>query len=171
MAVCYIDCEETVSHLIREFPDFREEEIIEVEYPITASTVRIDMLVAGPSVNNPIGLAATICDWNIPPVALFILPEQDYESKRDQLSYHPRVGRSVFFCEDNEAGILKGLEQIHAYYRKRESVPLDHRVSGHYNTNNISPRWLFQAMMEHMDEYIYFKDKDSRFLAVKSLPG
>lgn len=166
MAIGYIGCDDALTHQILHAPDFAAQEILEVRFPITASKLQIDYLIVGPTVRKLTHLAATISDWNIPPVALFVLPGKDYEAERERLLHHPRVGRAIFICEENEAQIAKGLADIHAFYEKRESLKLDHSVSGNYSTNNISPRWLFQTLMEDLDEYIYFKDADSRFLAV-----
>ncbi|MGJ8641687.1 MAG: SpoIIE family protein phosphatase [Opitutaceae bacterium] len=144
----------------------KKQKVVEVQFPITASKLKIDYLIVGPSVGKLTYLAATISDWKIPPVALFILTEDHYQTEHEKLLHHPRVGRSIFLCKDTEHHIAAGLAEVYSFYEKRESLPLDHSVSGTYNTNNISPRWLFQTMMEHLDEYIYFKDADSRFLAV-----
>jgi sigma-B regulation protein RsbU (phosphoserine phosphatase) len=76
------------------------------------------------------------------------------------------MGRSIFFCKDTTESISKGLGQTHAFYTTRESLHFENTFSGNFSTNNISPRWLFQTMMEQLDEYIYFKDSDSKFLAV-----
>lgn len=166
MAVCYIGCDGALAHRIQSDPTFKTQEVIEVHFPITASEYRIDFLIVGPSITKLTHLAATISDWAIPPVALFILPEDRYAVESEQLLHHPRVGRSIFLSEDTEVDISSGFAKIQAFYQKRESLALDHSVSGNYNINNISPRWLFQTLMEHLDEYIYFKDADSRFLAV-----
>ncbi len=166
MAICCLGCDESLSHLIQKFPLFQNAEITEIDFPIMASNLEVDLLITGSGTDNLTQLAATISDWNIPPVALFVLPEKDFTAQREMLCHHPRVGRSIFFCKNTEASILDGLEQIHTFYEKRKSLPLDHSLSGNYNINDISPRWLFQTMMEHLDEYIYFKDADSRFLAV-----
>lgn len=166
MAICYLGCNGALAHSIHNFPTFLTQEIIEVHFPITASELKIDLLIIGPTVGKLAHLAATISDWNIPPVALFILPEENYDEEREKLLHHPRVGRSIFLCKNTESQISEGFAAIHAFYEKRASLPLDHSVSGNYSINNISPRWLFQTLMEHLDEYIYFKDADSRFLAV-----
>ncbi len=166
MAICYLGCDEDLSQRIHSFPKFQNAEIIETQFPITASSVDIELLITGPAIRNHLRLAATISDWNIPPVALLIFESSDYEERSEILRHHPRVGRSIFFCKNTAADIEAGLEAIYQFHKKRESLPLDHQVSGNYNTNNISPRWLFQTLMEHLDEYIYFKDADSRFLAV-----
>lgn len=166
MAVCYIGCDDALAHRIQNSPQFETQEVVEVRFPITASELQIDYLIVGPSIRKLTHLAATICDWKIPPVALFILPEDGYETEREKLLHHPRVGRSIFLCSHTEDQILAGFAEIHAFFEKRESLELDHSVSGNYSINNISPRWLFHTLMEHLDEYIYFKDTDSRFLAV-----
>lgn len=166
MAVCYLGCDDALAHRIQNFPTFQTQEVVEVRFPITASKLEIDYLVIGPNVGKLDHLAATISDWNIPPVALFILPEDSYEAERETLLHHPRCGRSIFLCKNTEEQISEGLAEIHAFYEKRASLKIDHSVSGNYNINNISPRWLFLTLMEHLDEYIYFKDADSRFLAV-----
>lgn len=141
-------------------------DVREVSFPITASDINIEILIAGPSIRNLKRLAATICDWNVPPVTLFILEEDRYTEKVEELSHHPRVGRAVFFCKDNAESLQEGLQQVLNYHLKRQSLNIDNSISGNFCANNISPRWLFQTMMEHLDEYIYFKDADSRFLAI-----
>ncbi len=166
MAICYIGCDEALIHQLRNFPAFEETELIEVQFPITASDIQIDLLITGTEVRHLTRLAATISDWTLPPVALFVLSEDRYAERSEYLSHHPRVGRTIFFCKDTPEAIQVGLEQTHAFYTKRTSLNIDNSISGNFNTNNISPRWLFQTLMEHLDEYIYFKDADSRFLAV-----
>ncbi len=137
-----------------------------VSQPLTGSTYQIDMLVVQQTVDKLTLLAATVSDWFLPPVMLFILPADRYAQEAELLSHHPRIGRSVFFCQDAPADIQQGLETVYQFYRKRSALPIDQSVSGNFTANNISPRWLFQTLMEHLDEYIYFKDADSRFLAV-----
>lgn len=167
MSVCYIDCEPALAQQIHNFPLFSEYEVVEAHFPITACKLKIDLLITGPKVGRLAKLAATVSDWNIPPACLFILSDTaDYETTREQLLHHPRVGRSIFICKDTAEQIEAGLAAILAFYEKRESLEIDHSISGNYSTNNISPRWLFHSLMEHLDEYIYFKDADSRFLAV-----
>lgn len=166
MAIGYLECSDETTHLLRSFPAFKGKSLIELQLPMTGSDIRIDLLITGMAAEDLPRLAATISDWNIPPVALFILPAADYTQQSEMLSHHPRVGRSIFFCKDTTSGILDGLNQIESFRKKREELPIDHSISGNFNINNISPRWLFQTLMEHLDEYIYFKDLDSRFLAV-----
>ena len=166
MAICYLGCDEPLAHLVKTFPSFQGTEILEICFPVTATDLQINLLVTGPETSHLTRVAANISDWNIPPVALFILPEENFNTQKEMLCCHPRVGRSIFFCKNNRTAILDGLEQIHKFHEKRKSLSLDHSISGNYNTNNVSPRWLFQTMMEHLDEYIYFKDADSHFLAV-----
>ncbi len=166
MAVCYISCDASSATAIRESPHFAGMDVREVSFPITASDLNIEILIAGPSIRNLKRLAATVCDWNVPPVTLFILEQERYADKVDELNHHPRVGRAVFFCKDTPESLQSGLAEAAQYHSKRKALNLDNSVSGDYYSNNVSPRWLFQTMMEHLDEYIYFKDADSRFLAV-----
>ena len=166
MSVCYLSCDESLSLRIRNYPGFSEAEIIEVKLPITASEIDIDLLITGPDVKNLERLTATISDWNLPPATLCIIDESEFEQQVEFLSHHPRVGRSIFFCKNTPEAIQVGLDQTYTFYKKRASLNIDNSISGNFSTNNISPRWLFQTMMEHLDEYIYFKDSDSRFLAV-----
>jgi sigma-B regulation protein RsbU (phosphoserine phosphatase) len=166
MSVCYLGCDESLSLRIQNYPGFSEAEIIAVELPITASEVDIDLLVAGPAATNLERLTATVSDWNLPPATLCIIDESEFEQQVELLSHHPRVGRSIFFCKNTPEAIQTGLDQTYAFYQKRASLNIDNSISGNYTTNNISPRWLFQTIMEHLDEYIYFKDGHSKFLAV-----
>ncbi|MDP4644908.1 MAG: SpoIIE family protein phosphatase [Opitutales bacterium] len=166
MAICYIGCDASLIELIKSVPDFNEQEILEVQFPITASELEIDVLIAGPRSANLPRLAATISDWNLPPAALFILPVEGYDDAVEVLRHHPRMGRSIDFCPNEKDAVLAGIQRAHTFFTKRASLKIDNSLSGNYNTNNISPRWLFQTMMEHMDEYIYFKDSESKFLAV-----
>ena len=166
MAICYIGCDDALIHELQHFPAFQNAELVEVQFPISGAELQIDMLVTGTEVRNLTRLAATISDWNLPPVALFVLSEDRYEERSEYLSHHPRVGRTIFFCKDSPEAIQQGLQQIDTFYKKRVSLTIDNSISGTFSTNNISPRWLFQTMMENLDEYIYFKDSESRFLAV-----
>lgn len=166
MPICYIGCDAPTVQQIISKPEFSGKKVLEVEFPITATSLQIDLLIVGPTVKHLTRLAATISDWNLPPAALFILPEEAFEREVEYLSHHPRVGRSIFFCNNTAEAVQLGLQEIDAFHRKRDSLELDNALSGNFNINNISPRWLFQTMMEHLDEYIYFKDENSRFLAV-----
>lgn len=166
MAICYIGCDAALVELIESVPEFKENEIIEVKFPITASELEIDVFIVGPKSANLPRLAATISDWNLPPAALFVLPVEGYDNAVEVLRHHPRMGRSIDFCPNEKEAILAGIHRAHAFFTKRASLNIDNSLSGNFNTNNISPRWLFQTMMEHMDEYIYFKDSESKFLAV-----
>ena len=166
MSICYLDCDASLSRQIQSYPGFSEAEIIEVELPITASEFDIDLLIAGPDVKNLERLTATVSDWNLPPATLCIIDESEFDQQVDLLSHHPRVGRSIFFSKNTPEAIQVGLDQTYGFHQKRASLNIDNSISGNYTTNNISPRWLFQTMMEHLDEYIYFKDGHSKFLAV-----
>jgi hypothetical protein len=150
MSVCYLDCDASLSRLIQNYPGFCDAEIIEVQLPISASEITIDLLIAGPDTNHLERLVATVSDWNLPPATLLIIPKDEFAQQVELLSYHPRVGRSIFFCEDTPEAVQVGLEQAHAFYTKRASLNIDNTISGNFTTNNISPRWLFQTMMEHL---------------------
>jgi hypothetical protein len=75
MAICYLGCEESLAQMVRSFPTFTEAEVIELQFPITASDVKIDILIVGPNSADLARLAATISDWNLPPATLFVLAE------------------------------------------------------------------------------------------------
>ncbi|HAV13861.1 MAG TPA: hypothetical protein DCX06_10290 [Opitutae bacterium] len=167
MAICHLACDESQQRLIQDCALFHESDIREIELPITGQTVEIDLLIAGSGITNFIDLAATISDWNIPPATLFIIKDEVYADLSNRLHYHPRIGRSIFHCRaSSTTAILEGLKACHQFYTERSKIAFVNSASGHYTTNNISPRWLFQTLMEHLDEYIYFKDTDSKFLAV-----
>ncbi len=166
MAIYFLGCDEHLVLQIKKFPQFSGSTIEEIEFPITTTTLKIDLLIIGPKVINLIRLAATVSDWNIPPATLFILESHQYDNEAECLNHHPRVGRSIFFCSNTTESVSEGLKSTFNFFQKRNTLELDNTVSGDFNINNISPRWLFQTMMEHLDEYIYFKDQDSRFLAV-----
>jgi PAS domain S-box-containing protein len=166
MAIYYLGCDAYLTHQIQNSPDFYRHEVAEIELSIGATNLQIDRLIIGPTIQNLTQFTATISDWNLPPVALLILPEKNFDGVVDSLNHHPRVGRSIFICKDIAESVSHGLEAILAFHLKRDSLQLDHSVSGSYTINNISPHWLFQTMMEHMDEYIYFKDRDSKFISV-----
>ncbi|MFT4902163.1 MAG: sigma-B regulation protein RsbU (phosphoserine phosphatase) [Lentimonas sp.] len=166
MAIYYLGCDASLTHQITSYTDFSGHSITETSFPITGTQQQIDLLIVGPTIKHRLRLAATLSDWNVPPTTLFIVPDQVYTEGLDHMMHHPRVGRSIFYCRADATSVQAGLAQMYAFHLKRESLQLDHSVSGNFTTNNISPRWLFQTMMEHLDEYIYFKDSDSRLLAV-----
>jgi phosphoserine phosphatase RsbU/P len=166
MAIYHLGCDACLTHQIHNFPDFFGHDMAEIELPISATNLQIDLLIVGPTIQNLTRLAATISDWNVPPATLLILPENSFDDAVESLSHHPRVGRSIFFCKDIAESVTRGLEATLAFHLKRDSLQLDNSESGNYTINNISPRWLFQTMMQHLDEYIYFKDSDSKFLSV-----
>ena len=166
MAVCYIRCESWLAETIRSFHGFAQSDIHEVEFPITALNLKIDVLIAGPTTKHLDRLAATVSDWKLPPVTLLVIRKEIYAEQAELLNHHPRTGRSIFCCDDTPEGVMIGLAEVDAFFKKRAALQIDNSISGNFITNNISPRWLFQTMMEQLDEYIYFKDGDSRFLAV-----
>jgi phosphoserine phosphatase RsbU/P len=166
MAICYLDCSHSVIQQIKDNCCNQQQQPVAVNFPISGSTLNIELLIIGPKIKDQQRLAAALSDWRIPPVALFILPTTTSELQVDRLTHHPRTGRSMFFCQDTESSILAGLAEILRFHRQRHALQLDQEVSGDFCINNISPRWLFQTMMEHLDEYIYFKDSNTRFLAV-----
>jgi sigma-B regulation protein RsbU (phosphoserine phosphatase) len=168
MPVCYIECSQEWVERLEQFPPFAQQEIIELQGTTTATPHRVDWLIVGPGMEDLTHLAANISDWKVPPVALFVLPTAEFDQQSTYLHHHPRVGRSIFFCRDTEADFTAGLERIHAFYEEREALAIDNSISGENTVNNISPRWLFQTLMEQLDEYIYFKDVGARFLAVSN---
>lgn len=165
MSVCLLDCTSDQADAIKSFKAFADMTFHKVDLPLTASELEIEILVVGSNAKEPVNLAATVSDWNIPPVVLFILSQNGYEDLAHLLHHHPRVGRSVFFCRDTPESIETGLGEVALFLGCRDSLKIDNAVSGNFSANNVSPRWLFQLMMDQLDEYIYFKDKDSRFLA------
>lgn len=167
MNYCCLECAPKLVQQVEKFTESIEGAQTEaITLPITASKVDIDLLIVSPSVGKFDRLAATVSDWNLPPATLMIIPVQDFETQRHYLTHHPRMGRSVFFCKNEPDAIEEGLCTISSFYQERANLKIDNSISGHYQTNNISPRWLFQALMEHLNEFIYFKDRESRFLAV-----
>ena len=169
MSLCYLACDELQQKLVINCGLFADQNLVEIELPITGSKEQIDFLIAGTGILNFIDLAATISDWNMPPVALFIIAEENYATMSKKLRYHPRVGQSIFACNASSSeSIEAGLKACHEFFEERAKIKFIHALTADYTTNNISPRWLFQSLMEHLDEYIYFKDKDSKFLAVSN---
>lgn len=166
MAICSIGGGESLLQILNSFQPFADYEIKSVNFPITASQLKIDMLIVAPKAAHLERLAATISDWNRPPVSLFILEDQDYEAQVERLEHHPRVGRAIFFCRNSRQAIETGLTKVLKFYLKRKELNLENNSSEKFALNNVSPRWLFNSLMQHLDEYIYFKDRDSRFLAV-----
>lgn len=164
--ICHLGCNPSELKQILEFEAFSGSDVREVDFPITSSTLRIDILIVGASVKNITRLSATVSDWNLPPATLCIINESEFDERAEKLSYHPRVGRNIFFCKNTSEDIQQGMATVQAFYLKRERLEIDNGISGNYTINNVSPRWLFQTMMEYLDEYIYFKDRDSKFLAV-----
>jgi sigma-B regulation protein RsbU (phosphoserine phosphatase) len=167
MNYCCLECPPELLQIVETFVDHVEgAKSITITLPITASQVDIDLLVVSPSVGKFDRLAATVCDWNLPPATLMVMPVDGYEAQKHYLAHHPRMGRAIFFCKDEPAAIKEGLGQITEFYQAREALKIDNSISGLYLANNISPRWLLQALMEHLDQFIYFKDRSSNYLAV-----
>jgi sigma-B regulation protein RsbU (phosphoserine phosphatase) len=167
MAICQINCsQKNISTIDAHFKDSGLGSVKTVEIPISSCTLEIDLLVVEESPLVVEQLAASMSDWNVPPATLFLLKAQDFDYQVNYFEHHPRVGRSMFFCKNQTKEIKAGLTSILKFYHNREQLDIKHADSEIYCANNISPRWLFQTMMKHLDEYIYFKDKKSRFLAV-----
>ena len=167
MAICQINCsQKNIKTIDSHFKDCGWGSVETVDIPISSCTLEIDLLIVEESPLVVEQLAASMSDWNVPPATLFILKELDFDYQVNYFEHHPRVGRSMFFCKNEKAAIETGLGRIQNFYQSREELDIRHAESEIYCANNISPRWLFQTMMKHLDEYIYFKDKKSRFLAV-----
>lgn len=167
MAICQINCSlKNIKTIDAHFKDCGLGSVKTIEVPISSCSLKIDLLVVEESPVVVEQLAASMSDWNVPPATLFLLKEQDFDYQINYFDHHPRVGRSMFFCKNQTEAIQEGLHSILKFYQNREQLDIKHADSEIYCANNISPRWLFQTMMKHLDEYIYFKDKKSRFLAV-----
>ena len=167
MAICQINCsQKNIKQIGEHFEDSGLGLVETVEIPISSCKLKIDLLIVEESPLVVEQLAASMSDWNVPPATLFLLKELDFDYQLNYFEHHPRVGRSMFFCKNNTASIQDGLNRIQQFYLNRQKLDIKHADSEIYCANNISPRWLFQTMMKHLDEYIYFKDKKSRFLAV-----
>lgn len=151
---------------IRACPGLERAECQPIRLPVSGSDQWVDLLVTGASLENRLNLMATVSDWNHPPVTVCILPEKLPEADRRYLRTHPRIGRSVFFCEPSPESLGTAMAEALAWHRERGDRFLDDATACPYTGDQISPRWLFEAMMAHLDEYLYFKDEMSRFLAV-----
>lgn len=169
MAICQINCsQKNISTIDAHFKDSGLGSVKTVDIPISSCTLKIDLLVVEESPLVVEQLAASMSDWNVPPATLFLLKAQDFDYQVNYFEHHPRVGRSMFFCKNQTQAIKAGLSSILEFYQNREKLDIKHADSEIYCANNISPRWLFQTMMKYLDEYIYFKDKKSRFLAISN---
>lgn len=166
MAVCHLGCHPSELKQILKYEGFEGFEFKEVRFPITSTTEQIDLLIVGSSVKHLTRLAATVSDWKLPPATLCIIPPSDFAKRSALLTHHPRVGRNIFLCQAVPDSIEDGLTEALRFYEERAKLEIDNEISGSYTINNVSPRWLFQTLMKHLDEYIYFKDRDSKFLAV-----
>ena len=85
MSLCYLACDELQQKLVINCGLFADQNLVEIELPITGSKERIDFLIAGTGILNFIDLAATISDWNMPPVALFIIAEENYAAEETEV--------------------------------------------------------------------------------------
>lgn len=166
MNACHLLCKDAHVRILKSADWLAGGTFTEVELPLTAINLDIDILLVGPALGNALALAESVSDWIVPPVVLFIFEPAAYQEQSDRLRYHPRAGRSLFFCKDTESSIAEGLSHVRQFYECRRALNYEELKAGNYSLNNISQRWLFQAMMKHMDEYIYFKDRESRFLAI-----
>lgn len=166
MQIGFVQCSDAHRHLVESFEGFAGAHFKPVRLPVTASRTLYDVIVVSPTYEARLGLAATISDWNRPPIALFTFSEEAYAEGARQLLYHPRTGRGVFCCLDDETAIREALAEVCAFEKERRRVVDEEGVLSTYHADNVSPRWLFEQLMHWMDEYIYFKDADSRFLAV-----
>lgn len=167
MNYCCLECSQDLRDQVNQFIECMENaHCIPITLPITATRERVDLLIVDPAIGKHDRLSATVSDWNLPPSTLMVLPAENYENEAHRLMHHPRMGRSIFFCKNTPEAIDKGLQEITTFFNEREALNIDNSISGHFQSNNVSPRWLFHALMEHLDEYIYFKDRESRFLAV-----
>ncbi len=166
MLVRYLGCTDAESALLKEHLGLADVKFQEIELPISGTSEPIEMLVAGSLVDDPLSLAVTVSDWNWPPVTICLLPADTTEETVRRLLSHPQVGRSIFACPASDGAIKTTVESALHFLHERAKWHDDEAYSGNFTINNISPRWLFESMMRSLDEYIYFKDSQSRFLAV-----
>ena len=166
MKICYLSCPKNLLDVLHGMPELDGLPLIRVEQPVTAINRVVDMLIVGPSVRERLSLAATVSDWEVPPVMVIVINDDRWEELSRHIHYHPRIGRGVFCARDNSESLAEAVRKAHAYFNERVAFVQDEGGPERYAINNVSPRWLFQQMMETMDEYIYFKDVDSRFLAI-----
>lgn len=166
MKVCHLCCSKEMLDVLHGLPELDGLPIDEVEQPVTAINRVVDMLIVGPCVRERLSLAATVSDWEVPPVMVIMINDDRWEELSRELHYHPRVGRGVFCARETGESLADAVRQASGFFRERIACAPDMGSGERYAINNVSPRWLFQQMMETMDEYIYFKDVDSRFLAI-----
>jgi len=138
----------------------------EIQLPVSGSSQAIEFLCAGSLTKDLLNLTASVSDWNWPPVTLCFLPDDTPDEELERHRFFPRCARSVFFCRSNAAEMASTVAEALAFHRTRRGYYSEDPSASAYTINNVSPRWLFEAMMTHLDEYIYFKDEESRFLAV-----
>ncbi|MFQ3224143.1 MAG: hypothetical protein ACI8Z5_000386 [Lentimonas sp.] len=115
MAIYYLGCDAYLTHQIQNSPDFYRHEVAEIELSIGATNLQIDRLIIGPTIQNLTQFTATISDWNLPPVALLILPEKNFDGVVDSLNHHPRVGRSIFICKDIAESVSQSVTDWRQY--------------------------------------------------------
>jgi sigma-B regulation protein RsbU (phosphoserine phosphatase) len=166
MGVRYLGCTDAENALIREHPDLAEFQFEPIELPISGTFDPIEILVSGSLVEDPLSLAITVSDWNWPPVTLCLLREDTTEDSIREMRSHPQVGRSIFICRAAREKIEETVEAALDFRQERAKWHSAKASANSFTINNISPRWLFESMMRCLDEYIYFKDSESRFLAV-----
>ena len=144
MAFCHLSCSPDILKALGSHSSFEKSEWEKVEFPVTGSSTDIEILVVGPSIEKVIELAATVSDWNVPPVTLFILPEDLYLKKVEQILYHPRVGRSIFIAPNSPDGLNRGLQKVFNFLEKakqtwsRNSIGLKYRWPKYFPTVVIS---------------------------------
>ena len=52
MPICYIGCNAPTAQQIISTPEFSGQTVLEVEFPITATSLQIDLLIVGPKIDH-----------------------------------------------------------------------------------------------------------------------
>jgi len=166
MVVRHLGCTDSELDLLTTHRAFVRDRFEPIDLPISGTREPIEILVAGSLTDDMLNLAATVSDWNWPPVTICLFPETAADREIENLPLHPRIGRSIFACRNTGEAVDATLAAAGAFLKARAAAEFEDILGIPYTINNISPRWLFESMMETLDEYIYFKDDQSRFLAV-----
>ncbi|MBC2606100.1 SpoIIE family protein phosphatase [Pelagicoccus albus] len=134
--------------------------------PLSGTPKMIELIIVGCAHSNPVQLGHTFSEWTSAPVTIFLLSTDEYQEKSLQLSHSPGIGKNVLFCESRKGAFSETIEQAKQALSARAKltkIPSDAPLP---IGPNVSARSLLFRLLSELPEYIYFKDREGRFLAV-----
>ncbi|MBD5780016.1 SpoIIE family protein phosphatase [Pelagicoccus sp. NFK12] len=166
MNVLKVDCDPQVADwLSQRYPNLQQGSA-ESDLPISGYSGDVDIIIVGHSCPNPVSLAKAISNWPSAPPTVFLSTREALDSLEERMQYSPGVGKNIAVCEFEESAFLIQLDHAIETGRMRQKLGIASHDKHAAINSNVSPSWLLQLLLKYLPEYIYFKDREGRFLAI-----